>query len=179
MRDLEKTAVQSPTSARLPSFPRNVGSFHAKLKTILTGVMTQGMSPQKLALSVAIGASVGVLPVVWGATIVCSLVAVHFRLNQLCVQVVNYLVYPLQLALLVPFYRMGAWIFPWGFAASGKMLTGGFGKNVAVILVATAKAIAAWLLTAPFAVAVLYFGLLPIFARMTATRQIAPAIRSN
>jgi hypothetical protein len=152
--------------------------MRARLKTAVTNVMSQGLSPQKLALSVSIGASLGILPVIWGTSVVCSLLAMRFRLNHLCVQAVNYLVYPLQLALLLPFYRMGAWIFRSGPSASAEMLGHGIGKNfageLAGIVVATIKAVAAWLLIAPVVAAVLYFTLVPIFARMSAARPLVP-----
>jgi hypothetical protein len=42
----------------------------------------------------------------------CAAAAIVLRLNFPAVQVVNYLISPLQLALLVPFNRLGAGLFP-------------------------------------------------------------------
>jgi hypothetical protein len=41
----------------------------------------------------------------------CALAAVLFRLNLPAIQFVNYLASPLQLTLLLPFVRLGGWLF--------------------------------------------------------------------
>ena len=71
------------------------------------------MTPRKLVLTLCLGCAVGVLPLVWGTSLLCILLAHLLRLNQVALQSVNYLLYPLQLALLIPFYKLGAWLFPW------------------------------------------------------------------
>ncbi len=156
---------------------------YGRIGALAASIFASGGSPHELALAVAVGASIGVLPLVWGTTVVCALLAGHFRLNQLCVQAVNYVVYPLQLALLVPFYRLGARIFPWGPAVSVESLTRGFTNDVtghcAGIVVATLKAVAAWVLVAPGAAVLLYFCLLPLFARMATTRSLTESGRQN
>lgn len=73
-----------------------------------------GVSPQRLALTLALGFAIGCLPVVGITTALCALVAVALRLNFPAIQVANYAAMPLQLALLVPFVRMGRWMFEKG-----------------------------------------------------------------
>jgi uncharacterized protein (DUF2062 family) len=140
-------------------------------RTLLKSLLTQGASPRKVAITIVIGIAVGTLPIVWGSTLLCALLASLFRLNQAGIQVVNYCAYPLQLALFVPFYRMGAKIFPWGHSVSMEVIlrqlktdwTGG----IPLILIATLKALVVWLLIAPPAAILLYFVLLQIFPRFT------------
>jgi hypothetical protein len=60
---------------------------------------------------VAVGLALGVFPLQGATTTLCILIAFVFRLNQPAMQLVNYLAYPLQLALLVPFIRMGERLF--------------------------------------------------------------------
>jgi uncharacterized protein (DUF2062 family) len=73
--------------------------------------LRQGMSPRRLALTIALGFAVGCIPVVGIPTAVCAVLALSLRLNLPAMQAANYAVMPLQLLLIVPFVRMGGWIF--------------------------------------------------------------------
>ena len=73
--------------------------------------LQQGITPEKIALTLALGAVIGVFPILGSTMLLCALVGVWFRLNQPIIQLVNYLVYPLQILLLIPFYRAGEWLF--------------------------------------------------------------------
>lgn len=77
-------------------------------------VMTCGLTTQKLALTLCIGISIGIIPLVWGTSLICIIIAHVFRLNHVALQSVNYLLWPVHLALLVPFYKLGARLFHWG-----------------------------------------------------------------
>ncbi len=74
-------------------------------------LLTQGITPEKVALSVVLGVALGMFPVLGSTTVLCMFAAVAFRLNLPAIQTVNYFVYPLQLALVVPFMRLGEIIF--------------------------------------------------------------------
>src|SRR5260370_40261164 len=74
-------------------------------------LLRQGVTPEKIALSVALGAALGVFPAVGWTTALCALAAMILRLNLPAIQIVNYLVYPAQIALLVPFFRAGDKLF--------------------------------------------------------------------
>ena len=148
--------------------------FRQKMRTrfgkIVAVVMTQGMSPRRLALTLSLGVALGMLPVIWGSTLLCTFLALRLRLNQMVIQAANYLVYPIQLALFLPFYRLGARWFPWGPDVSVDLLRQGLAHDwkgdIPLLLVATFKALAAWLLLAPVLVAFLYCLVLGILRRM-------------
>src|SRR5690242_16181112 len=70
-------------------------------------LLRQGVTPEKIALSMALGATLGVFPALGWTTILCAIAAFALRLNLPAIQLVNYLVYPAQLALLLPFFRLG------------------------------------------------------------------------
>jgi uncharacterized protein (DUF2062 family) len=72
--------------------------------------LRQGISPRRLALTLALGFAIGCIPVVGIPTLVCAVIAVALRLNLPVIQAANYLVMPLQLALIVPFVRLGGWL---------------------------------------------------------------------
>ena len=81
--------------------------WHRKIIEPITALLKQGITYRKIALSIALGISLGIFPILGISTILCVLAAVIFRLNLLAIQLVNYLVYPLQLLLLIPFLRAG------------------------------------------------------------------------
>ncbi len=72
------------------------------------GFLKQGMTPERLALSVSLGFVFGLIPVVGVTTLICLLIALAFRLNVAAIQLINYLVYPLQLLLIIPLINLGS-----------------------------------------------------------------------
>jgi uncharacterized protein (DUF2062 family) len=139
--------------------------MRGRIREFVKKVAVQGISPHELALTIALGVTIGLTPIVWGGTILCAGLAFFFRLNQPGIQVANYLAFPLQIALFLPFYRLGARIFPWGSSVSVEF-------NIFRMAMATLKALAAWLLIAPPVAILLYFILLPILTRMLAIRTV-------
>jgi uncharacterized protein (DUF2062 family) len=73
--------------------------------------LKQGTAPEKIALSIALGAVFGVFPIIGVTTFLCGVAAWRLRLNQPLIQLTNYLMYPLHLLLLLPFYRAGETLF--------------------------------------------------------------------
>jgi len=73
--------------------------------------LRQGISPRRLALSLALGFAVGCIPVFGLPTVLCAVLALLLRLNLPAIQAANYIVMPLQLVLIAPFMRLGHWIF--------------------------------------------------------------------
>jgi uncharacterized protein (DUF2062 family) len=141
-----------------------------KFSNLIKKLFDQGVSPRKLALTISLGIFIGTVPILWGSTLICAVLAVLFRLNHPSIQAANYLAYPIQLALIVPFYRVGADIFPWGPSVPLDIFSKGIKNewmgNLIPIVAATLKALAAWfLIISPLAV-VLYIFLWIIFARM-------------
>jgi uncharacterized protein (DUF2062 family) len=74
----------------------------------------QGISPHRLALTLALGFAIGCIPVLGIPTLICAALALALRLNQPAIQVANYAAMPLQLLLIVPFVRLGGWLFDAG-----------------------------------------------------------------
>jgi uncharacterized protein (DUF2062 family) len=84
--------------------------IRAAAKRNATLWMSQGVSPRRLALTLALGFAIGCIPVVGIPTVLCLTVALALRLNMPAIQVANYAAMPLQLALIVPFMRLGRWL---------------------------------------------------------------------
>jgi uncharacterized protein (DUF2062 family) len=86
-------------------------SLSRRLVRVVAAELRQGLTPHDIALTLAVGLCLSVPPVIGTTTILCALAALLLRLNQPLIQAVNFLAYPLQLALLVPFLRAGEWLF--------------------------------------------------------------------
>lgn len=138
-------------------------------------LLRQGVSPEKISLTIALGVILGVTPVLGSTTLLCTLVAIMLRLNLPAIQLVNGVVYPLQFILLIPFYRLGAWMF--GADAStislgrvAALLREGVGHAVRTLWVVTMHALVAWLALGMVALAILYAVLVPL-VRLIWTRM--------
>ena len=81
-----------------------------KLFTPVLDYLKQGISPQKLAWSVAVGLVVGISPIIGTTTLLCLGLALVLRLNLAVIQLANYVAYPLQILLLIPFFQVGSLI---------------------------------------------------------------------
>jgi uncharacterized protein (DUF2062 family) len=77
----------------------------------ILALLRMGATPERLAWSIAVGAVIGVNPVVGTTTVLCLGMAVLLRLNIVAAQIANHAVFPLELALVIPFIRLGARVF--------------------------------------------------------------------
>ena len=73
--------------------------------------LNQGMSAKKLALTLTLGIIIGVMPLMGTSTYVLAALALIFKLNMPAIQLVNYAVYFFQIALYVPFLKLGQSVF--------------------------------------------------------------------
>lgn len=112
-----------------------------------------GLSPRSMVLTVCIGGAMGLLPLIWGTSLLCLWLGQRFRLNHLVLQSINYLLYPVQLALLVPFCKLGTLLILWGPSiAPDQLLTvhhAGVFSALSLLLWLSFKALLAWLITVP------------------------------
>jgi uncharacterized protein (DUF2062 family) len=76
-------------------------------KTKIIQIISYGLSPVQLALILSFGITFGLFPFIGLTSILCFIFAFIFRLNIIVIQLVNWLVAPLQLIMLVPFYQLG------------------------------------------------------------------------
>jgi uncharacterized protein (DUF2062 family) len=130
--------------------------------------LCQGISPRRLALTLALGFAVGCIPVVGIPTLVCAALALTLRLNLPAIQAANYAVMPLQLLLIVPFVRLGGWLI-----ASSRNQTLQAGALLHMSPLAqmgwlAGQALLAWAVIAIPAVAVLTFTLPLLLRRIPA-----------
>jgi uncharacterized protein (DUF2062 family) len=133
--------------------------------------LMQGVTPQKLALSIALGLSLGIIPILGITTALCALAAIRFKLNQPVIQLVNWLVYPLQLGLLLVFARIGEWIMhapPVNFSVPELLLK--FHESPVKFFeqfgVMALQGMVAWLFIAPILTGIIYSLLTPSLKKL-------------
>lgn len=150
------------------------GKLRSSLEAIKRGTLQglrQGISPRRLALTLALGFAVGCIPVVGIPTLVCAALAVALRLNLPAIQAANYAVMPLQLLLIVPFVRLGGWLVASNHTQS---LQAGALLHSSPLALATqmgwlaGQALLAWALIAMPAVLLLTFMLTKVLRRIPA-----------
>ena len=135
--------------------------FQRRVVRPVLDLLRQGSTPEKIAMSIAVGLVVGVFPSLGWTTLLCLVAAVIFRLNLPATQLVNYFAYPLQLALLSPFIRAGEFLFrsdklPLSLTQILAMIRADVWHSIKVLWIATIHAIAAWMLVAPLAIYTLF-----------------------
>lgn len=154
------------------------GFLQRRVVQPIKSLLLQGITPEKIALSLACGAVLAVFPVLGSTTLLCAVAAILLGLNLPAIQLVNYLMYPIQLALIVPFLRAGAFLFhtkplPFSLSQMLAMFRGDARHTLALLWVSALQAVVVWTLCAPFAIATLYAILRPAVARVS--RTVRPA----
>ena len=133
----------------------------------IVALLTQGTTPEKIALSIAIGGVVGVFPVLGTTTVLCTFAAALLRLNLVAVQTVHFAMTPAQLLLIIPFVRVGERASgsppqPLSISEGLALIADGALRAVYVLWDAIVHAMLGWLLLGPLAIAILYLVLRPI-----------------
>ena len=148
-------------------------------------LLRQGVTPGKIALSLAFGLGLGIFPVLGVSTVLCTVVAIALRLNLPAIQLVNYLASPLQLALIIPFVRVGEHLLgvkaqPLSISAGFRIMEAGVVHAVIVLWDAIVHAALGWIVIGPALIYALYRTLLPLLERAARMRRaVAPSTAGN
>ena len=148
------------------SSPSSPSWWQRRVVRPLSGQLTQGITPARLALALAIGGVIAVNPFLGTTTVGCIAAGVLLRLNQAVLQIANVLSAPAQLALILPWVRAGEWLY--GAAAmpiNPAELAAQFSADPWRFLerfgLTGLHAGTAWLLAAPLLTAVFFLALHP------------------
>jgi uncharacterized protein (DUF2062 family) len=153
--------------------------LNRRLVEPLLALLRAGLAPRRLALCVAIAIVVGNIPVLGVSTILCTIIAVIFRLNLPAIQLVQAAMAPTQLLLIIPFVRLGEWMLhvpPQVVSVKGAfaLMSQGIWQAVVVFRDAIFHAAFAWALLAPFGIYLLHRLITPLFERMAAQMRRPP-----
>jgi uncharacterized protein (DUF2062 family) len=144
--------------------------------------LTQGLSPDRVALTCAVGLCIAVIPVIGVTTALSFLAAWALKLNQPVIQTINWTSYPLQLLLLLPFIRMGEKIFhaprmPFSLETLLAMGRADPLGTMALLGWTVAHAVVAWLLVTPLIVVGTYYATRPLWRVLA--RRLASSRRGD
>jgi Uncharacterized protein conserved in bacteria (DUF2062) len=165
----------NPTPVIAPS-PVPPLSWRGRLVALLRVQLTQGVTPDRVALSVAVGTACSLVPF-FGFTTVLNLgIGAWLRLNQPVMQILNQLLGPVQLVLIVVYVRLGEKI--WGAAPvpmAVSILVKAFKDDPWAFLQrfgwTGVHAATAWALSVPLLVGGVHYALRPVMRRFAALRS--------
>ena len=133
--------------------------------------LRQGTSPEKLAWSVSLGLTLGIFPIMGSTSLVCFIVGHLFRLNQPVLHLFKTFTYPIHLAMILVFIRIGQRLngVPPIPLSIPQLLTR-FKENPAQFAsdfgMAALHGIEAWAISAIFLIPMIYYSSLPILRRL-------------
>jgi uncharacterized protein (DUF2062 family) len=156
-----------------PPAPAQPNWWQRRLAGPVRQQLTQGITPDKIALTLALGFTLGIFPILGSGFLLCGLAAWALKLNQPIIQGTGTLAYPLQLVFLLPFYRAGESLFKAPpVPLSIPVLLSRFFEDVPLFLkeygMTGLRGIIVWCLMAPWVLAALYFSLRPLLRRLAA-----------
>ncbi len=158
------------------------GFWRRRVVDVLLAQLSQGITPQKIALTLALGTVIALFPIMGTTTALCLLVGVALKLNQPIIQLVNWIAWPLQIPGIYFFVRAGEWLTRSphvSFSISALLLAF---KNSPVRFLQQygmtgLRGVLAWALIAPGIAALIYLLMLPLLKRMRLALT-APAQRT-
>lgn len=142
-----------------------------KVKEKIIAFLKQGLTPRDLALTIALGTTLGTFPIIGSTSLLCTAASLALRLNLPAIQSVNWAVSPLQLVLLIPLFNLGSSVFGGaGVTLSlpeliGRMRTDLF-ATIAEFFWITVQAIGVWSMVAPFAALTVFLITFPLITRI-------------
>ena len=142
--------------------------------------LTQGITPEKIALTIAVGSALALFPILGTTTLLCFLAGIALGLNQPIIQAVNYLCTPIHIPLIFVFVRAGEWLFaaphhPFRIRLLAKLLWEEPGRFLHEFGATGVHAVVVWAFFAPFWTTLLYYIALPILREIARVRHEAAA----
>lgn len=149
------------------------GFWRRRLGDPLVSLLAQGLTPERLALSLAAGLVLGLFPIVGATTLLCLAAGFAFRLNHVALQLANHLAYPLQVPLILAFVRLGERLVgaprvpfdPLALARHFQRDASGFLREFGLTGL---HGILGWSLVAPVLLGTLFLALRPVLRRVDA-----------
>jgi uncharacterized protein (DUF2062 family) len=85
--------------------------WQRRVRTPLVALFTQGITPDKIAQTFAVGSACSLFPFVGFTSLLNLGAGLWLRLNQPLLQTLNQVLGPLQLLLILPYVRLGEWLW--------------------------------------------------------------------
>ena len=136
-------------------------------------ILRYGSTPERVAISLALGAAFGVFPLVGTSTLLCFAAALLLRLNHPAIQLANYMMYPFQLPLILLYVRLGEKLVdsppvPFDPRVLAVTLRADPTAFVARFGLTACHAVLGWTAAAPILIGALYGAALPLMRKLRA-----------
>lgn len=173
--DVPQVSASPPTpTSPPPAAAPKPGFWRRRIVEPVLAQLTQGVTPDKVALTLGVGTACSLLPFLGFTSLLNLGVGLALRMNQPILQTLNQLLGPLQLVLILVHVRVGEWL--WRAEGDrftvGEMLRVFRESSIAEFLArfgwAGIHALTAWLLLAPVLAAIVYFAVRPAIRRAAA-----------
>nr|WP_232371511.1 DUF2062 domain-containing protein [Leptospira ainazelensis] len=134
---------------------------------IIKRELKSGITPEKITLSIIVGAGFGVFPLIGTTMTICGILGVFLRLNPVTIQLANYIVYPLQILLIFPFLKTGSDVLgiPLDLHWAENIAVENISKIAKGLFDVAGYAVLGWLVWIPAISILLYFVFLPFVRR--------------
>jgi uncharacterized protein (DUF2062 family) len=174
------TAEPSTSSSQTPAVPHARSFWQRRVQDPIVAQLTQGATPDKVALTLGIGLAGGLFPFLGFTTLLCTVAAIVLRLNQPIIQIVNQVLWPVHFPGMFVYAWLATKLFklppiPFDpeeikrllFHEPGEFLHrfGHLGLCMFVV----------WLASAPLLVAGIYYPVRPLLRKFAALRQARAA----
>jgi uncharacterized protein (DUF2062 family) len=161
-----------------PATPRTF--WQRRVRDPLVAQLTQGMTPEKIAETIAIGSCVALFPIPGATTLLCFLVGILLGLNQPIIQLINQALWPVHISAIYLCVRLGETLFGAPHVRfSLRYMSTLFWEDRAMFLhrfgMTALYAIVAWALLAPFYIAAIYYAARPLLREVVRLRAAAAA----
>jgi len=133
-----------------------------KVKRVLHRELTNGLNLKGCSAAIGCAFTIGIFPIIGFATPLNTAAALTLRLNQPIVQGINWIMGPLKLLLIIPFLRLGEWLFavePFSLSLKefSRIFFDDWLATTREFAWTFAHAITGWLVAAPLIYVIIYF----------------------
>jgi len=142
-----------------------------KVRDPLLAELRQGATPESVAAAVSVSLAIAINPIIGTTTVGCVIAGRLFRLNHVVMQIVNHASFVLQVALMIPFMRIGETVtgsrhIVLTYEAIMKQYNESFSIFFEKFWMAYVHGIIGWLIVVPAAAWILNFFLRWTFRRL-------------
>lgn len=146
--------------------------------------LTQGVTPDKIALTIAVGSTLALFPILGTTSLLCLIAGIILRLNQPIIQAVNWLCAPIHIPLIFYCVHLGEKLFGsphtklklhelasllWEHPLLFAQKFGLTGFHACIV----------WAMAAPFWILIVYYVSRAIIREMVRVRELAAAKRAS
>lgn len=154
--------------------------WQRRVRDPIVAQLTQGITPEKIALTIAVGSALALFPILGTTTLLCLLVGLLLRLNQPIIHLINQALWPVHIPAIFACVRLGEQIFGVrhehiSVRAMRTQLWDEPSRFFHTFGAAVLHAVVAWAIIAPFYIAAIYYIALPLLRSIARLKAEAAA----